>query len=198
MCGGWVGGVGSWVGLSSFLMSLFLQPSFSSGDPPGPRPGSLLFIPHVRGQPVPHQNEPASQWEDLSPPPPHLPSRHPPPPSRSLAYLCPIAGKLPPFSFPPPRSGLLRASTASMADCPGACVRTPLAEVQADDPDQAECATTRLPGCPRGRPRRTNAILFSKAATFRGSALFDVAGPSPHCLLTSCRAPPTLPPHTAC
>lgn len=78
-----------------------------------------------------------------------------------------------------------------MADCPGACVRTPLAVVRAGEPDQAECATTHLPGCPRGRPRRTNAILFSKAAPFRSSALFDVAGPSPHCHLTSCRPPPT-------
>lgn len=62
-----------------FCLSLF-RPSFSLGDPPGPGPGSFLFAPPC---------EPASQWEDLS---------APPSPSRSLAYLCPIAGQLAPFS----------------------------------------------------------------------------------------------------
>lgn len=70
----------------------------------------ILFIPHVRGQCVPHKNKPASQCEDLCvcPHPPYPLS-----PSRSLAYLCPIDENcLHSQRFPPPWSGLLRALTA--------------------------------------------------------------------------------------
>lgn len=60
---------GSWAPPPPFFCLSLSRPPFSLGDPPGPRPGSLLFIPHVRGQPVPQKNEPASQWEHLCAPP---------------------------------------------------------------------------------------------------------------------------------
>lgn len=68
----------------------------------------ILFIPHVRGQCVPHKNKPASQCEDLCVCP------HPPQPSfsLSLSHLCPIDENwLHSQCFPPPWSGLLRALT---------------------------------------------------------------------------------------
>lgn len=69
----------------------------------------ILFIPHVRGQCVPHKNKPATQCENLcvSPHPPTLLF------SLSLTYLCPIDENwLHSQLFPPPWSGLLRALTA--------------------------------------------------------------------------------------
>lgn len=68
----------------------------------------ILFIPHVRGQCVPHKNKPATQCEDLCVYP------HPPTLSvyLSLTYLCPIDQNwLHSLRFPPPWSGLLRALT---------------------------------------------------------------------------------------
>lgn len=68
-----------------------------------------LFIPHVRGQCVPHKNKPATQCEDLCVCP-HPPTLFLP---LSLTYLCPIDENwLHSQPFPPPWSGLLRALTA--------------------------------------------------------------------------------------
>lgn len=99
-------------GISPLLFSSvppFIPSSFSSEALRTPS-SLILFIPHVRGQCVPHKNKPATQCEDLCvcPHPPTLFLTPSP-----LTYLCPIDENwLHSQLFPPPWSGLLRALTA--------------------------------------------------------------------------------------
>lgn len=97
---------GSWAGPSSFLLSLFISSIlFSLGDPPGPGPGSLLFTPHV--------NQPVNGR--IFVPPPRL--------------LVPYSWKIGSIQrFPPPWSGLLRASTGPFCSS----LRTAPVEVRAE------------------------------------------------------------------
>lgn len=159
-------GCGSWAGPSSSLPSLFIPSSLFFGRPPGPRPGSLLFIPHVGGVSLypTRMNQPVNARI-------FVPVPRPPPSPLAVSLPCllvPYSWKIGSIQcFPPPWSGLLRALTGHFYSL---LLRLPRENAASSarlwrsgrlSRISRKGQTTRLPGCPRGRPRRTNTILLA-------------------------------------